>query len=163
LTQLNVERFADRQVEPMIGSNVTTGLNGGAPKGVGELGVRRTAFEALKAAFARVRDNVEASGWLVIQEPVEHAADHLIVRFAIRSAGVVVSTCGFALGPGPALVFGRPGDDAVIGDLDVMGEVDFQRLIETWVSETRAGVGHRWQYEAKMGRNGQQTRPQISR
>jgi hypothetical protein len=105
--------------------------------------------DPLRAAFLRARDQLAPSGWLMCEEPSVRAADSLAVRFAMRRDGLVVSTCGFAIGPGRAVVFGRPGHRAVTGDLDAMGEEAFFRLIQTWAEEVQGGVGHRWRYEAK--------------
>lgn len=112
--------------------------------------------DPLRAAFVRARDQLAPSGWLMTEEPSVRAADSLAVRFAMRRDGLVVSTCGFAIGPGRAVVFGRPGHRAVTGDLDAMGEAAFFRLIQTWAEEVQAGVGHRWRYEAKT-----RSRPQA--
>jgi hypothetical protein len=115
----------------------------------GRAGARSRAPDALRLAFLRVRDDLKSSGWVLVAEPVAQAADHLIVRFAIHRDDVVVSTCGFAIGPERTVVFGRPAEPAVTGSLDAMGEAEFRQLIGTWVREVQAGIGHRWRYEAK--------------
>jgi hypothetical protein len=113
-------------------------------------GLRRRAIEALRAACRRVRDDVAASGWLLTDEPPAPAAGGLIVRFAMQRDGAVASECGFSIGPGRAVAFGRPAHRAVSGVLDAMGEAEFHRLIEAWAREVQAGIGHRWRYEAKL-------------
>lgn len=113
-------------------------------------GLRRRAIEALRAAARRVRDDLASSGWLLTDEPPAPARDGLIVRLAMQRDGAVASECGFSIGPGHAVAFGRPAHRPIAGALDSMGEADFQRLIEAWVREVQAGVGHRWRYEAKL-------------
>jgi hypothetical protein len=86
----------------------------------------------------------------MVDEPTERSADQLIVRFAIHRDDVVVSTCGFAFGPGEVVVFRRPAEPAVTGSVYAMGEAEFRHLIEMWAGEVQAGIGHRWQYEARV-------------
>ena len=113
-------------------------------------GLRRRAIEALRAAARRVGDDLAASGWLLTDERPAPTPDGLIVRLAMQRDGAVASECGFSIGPGRAVAFGRPAHRPVCGVLGAMGEAEFQRLIETWAREVQAGVGHRWRYEAKL-------------
>lgn len=107
------------------------------------------AVDALRAAYLWVCDDLRSNGWVLAAERPAWAGDHFIVRFAMHREGVVVSDCGFAVGPGRDVVFTRPAERAVTGALDIMGEAEFHHLIETWAAEVQAGIGHRWRYEAK--------------
>jgi hypothetical protein len=147
--QLNVIRFQHKPDDAVVGSSAATALDAHR-RSAAYARTQSGIPDALRLAFLRVREDLRLGGWILIAEPEAQAADHLIVRFVIRRDDVVVSTCGFAIGPGRTVVFGRPAERAVKGALDTMGEAEFRHLIGTWTREVQAGVGHRWRYEAKV-------------
>jgi hypothetical protein len=112
--------------------------------------LRGRALDALTSAWRRVGEDVASSGWLLTNEPPARADDRVIVRLAMQRDGAIASECGFSIGPGRAVAFGRPAHRLVSGALDTMAEPEFHRLIEAWAREVQAGVGHRWRYEAKL-------------
>jgi hypothetical protein len=112
------------------------------------------AVDTLAAVFRRVQREVASSGWLMIGEPLVRGTDNDIVRFAMLRDGMIVSECGFSIGPGLDVAFGRPAHRAITGVLGAMGEAEFHQLIVAWVGEVQAGVGHRWPYEAKRRAEG---------
>jgi hypothetical protein len=128
-----------------MGPNAMAGLSevdlqrAGAPAG---------ALEALTAACRRVGEGLSPGGWVLTHELAASAPGQVVVRLAMLRDEVVVSGCGFVIGPGRAVAFERPADRGVSGLLDAMGEAEFHRLIALWAGEVQAGVAHSWHYEA---------------
>lgn len=106
-----------------------------------ERDARNRAVDTLAAVYRRVQRDVASNGWLMIGEPLVRGADNDIMRFAMLRDGVIVSECGFSIGPGRTVAFGRPAQGAIASPLDDIGEEEFHHLMQTWASDVQAGVG----------------------
>jgi hypothetical protein len=111
---------------------------------------RNRTMAALMEAHHRVQSDAASRGWLMVGQPIVRGADNDILRFAILRDGMIVSECGFSIGPGKAVSFSRPAHREITGTLDTIRETEFHSLLAAWVSDVHAGIGHRWTYEAKL-------------